>query len=339
MQEAKEEPCLVQGEVVKLDRGFPLVRVEGGAEYRCKHATALVKNERVRAVIGDKVELALPEGNDKALITAILPRRNRFVRKDPTERAQAQVLAANFEHVLVAQPLAEVNLKRLERELVLAFETGADVAVVLTKADLAESEAQLESVRCTVQDFAGKDVPIIVCTEEDPASVEAVRALVPPGETAILLGRSGVGKSSLVNVLVGHEVQETQAVREGDGRGRHTTVSREIVNIPGAGRLVDMPGVRGLALWDAEEGIEAAFADVEALAAGCKFRDCKHENEPGCAVRAAVESGELAKSRLDSYLQLVRETGEVRRRREEAERIRTRTGHPRHRTTRPRKRK
>ena len=219
MQEAKEGPCLVQGEVVKLDRGFPLVRVESGAEYRCKHATALVKNERVRAVIGDKVELALPEGNDKALITAILPRRNRFVRKDPTERAQAQVLAANFEHVLVAQPLAEVNLKRLERELVLAFETGADVAVVLTKADLAESEAQLESVRCTVQDFAGKDVPIIVCTEEDPASVEAVRALVPPGETAILLGRSGVGKSSLVNVLVGHEVQETQAVREGDGRG------------------------------------------------------------------------------------------------------------------------
>lgn len=334
-----QEEDRIVGEVVKLDRGFPLVRTPDGAEYRCKHATALVKREHVRAVIGDQVEVSLPRGNDKALITGILPRRNRFVRKDPTERALPQVLAANFEHVLVAQPLADVNLKRLERELVLAFETGADVAVVLTKADLAESEEQLASVRQAVQDLAGDRVPIVVCTEEDPASVEAVRALVPPGETAILLGRSGVGKSSLVNVLVGHELQETTAVRETDGRGRHTTVSREIVDIPGAGRVVDMPGVRGLALWDAEEGIGAAFADVEELAAGCKFRDCKHENEPGCAVRAAVEAGDLAESRLESYRQLMRETDEIRRRREEAARIRSRTGHPRHRSTRPRKRK
>lgn len=334
-----QEEDRIVGEVVKLDRGFPLVRTPDGAEYRCKHATALVKREHVRAVIGDQVEVSLPRGNDKALITGILPRRNRFVRKDPTERALPQVLAANFEHVLVAQPLADVNLKRLERELVLAFETGANVAVVLTKADLAESEEQLASVRQAVQDLAGDRVPIVVCTEEDPASVEAVRALVPPGETAILLGRSGVGKSSLVNVLVGHELQETTAVRETDGRGRHTTVSREIVDIPGAGRVVDMPGVRGLALWDAEEGIGAAFADVEELAAGCKFRDCKHENEPGCAVRAAVEAGDLAESRLESYRQLMRETDEIRRRREEAARIRSRTGHPRHRSTRPRKRK
>lgn len=334
-----QEEDRIVGEVVKLDRGFPLVRTPDGAEYRCKHATALVKREHVRAVIGDQVEVSLPRGNDKALITGILPRRNRFVRKDPTERALPQVLAANFEHVLVAQPLADVNLKRLERELVLAFETGADVAVVLTKADLAESEEQLASVRQAVQDLAGDRVPIVVCTEEDPASVEAVRALVPPGETAILLGRSGVGKSSLVNVLVGHELQETTAVRETDGRGRHTTVSREIVDIPGAGRVVDMPGVRGLALWDAEEGIGAAFADVEELAAGCKFRDCKHENEPGCAVRAAVEAGDLAESRLESYRQLMRETDEIRHRREEAARIRSRTGHPRHRSTRPRKRK
>ncbi len=334
-----QEEDRIVGEVVKLDRGFPLVRTPDGAEYRCKHATALVKREHVRAVIGDQVEVSLPRGNDKALITGILPRRNRFVRKDPTERALPQVLAANFEHVLVAQPLADVNLKRLERELVLAFETGANVAVVLTKADLAESEERLASVRQAVQDLAGDRVPIVVCTEEDPASVEAVRALVPPGETAILLGRSGVGKSSLVNVLVGHELQETTAVRETDGRGRHTTVSREIVDIPGAGRVVDMPGVRGLALWDAEEGIGAAFADVEELAAGCKFRDCKHENEPGCAVRAAVEAGDLAESRLESYRQLMRETDEIRRRREEAARIRSRTGHPRHRSTRPRKRK
>lgn len=164
-----------------------------------------------------------------------------------------------------------------------------------------------------------------------------MRALVPEGETAILLGRSGVGKSSMVNVLLGEEVQQTQAVREGDGKGRHTTVSREIIPIPGAGRLIDMPGVRGLGLWDAEEGIGAAFADVEELAASCRFRDCKHEAEPGCAVRAAVEEGKLSEVRLASYLQLMQETDEIKRRREEAERIRSRTGHPRRKA--PRKRR
>lgn len=327
----------MRGEVIKLDRGYPLVKAEDGQEYRCKHTTALVKNADQRAVIGDIVEMALPEGHDKALIEKIMPRRNRFVRKDPTERALPQVLAANFDSVLVAQPLAEVNLRRLERELVLAFETGARVAVVLTKADLAESEEHLDAVRTRVADLAGADVPVIVCTETDPASVEAVRALVPEGETAILLGRSGVGKSSMVNVLLGEEVQQTQAVREGDGKGRHTTVSREIIPIPGAGRLIDMPGVRGLGLWDAEEGIGAAFADVEELAASCRFRDCKHEAEPGCAVRAAVEEGKLSEVRLASYLQLMQETDEIKRRREEAERIRSRTGHPRRKA--PRKRR
>lgn len=327
----------MRGEVIKLDRGFPLVKAEDGCEYRCKHATALVKSADCRAVIGDIVEMALPEGHDKALIEEIMPRRNRFVRKDPTERALPQVLAANFDSVLVAQPLAEVNLRRLERELVLAFETGARVAVVLTKADLAESEEHLGEVRQRVADLAGAEVPVVVCTETDPASVEAVRALVPEGQTAILLGRSGVGKSSMVNVLLGEEVQQTQAVREGDGKGRHTTVSREIIPIPGAGRLIDMPGVRGLGLWDAEEGIGAAFSDVEELAASCRFRDCKHEAEPGCAVRAAVEAGELSEIRLASYRQLIQETDEIKRRREEAERIRNRTGHPRRKA--PRKRR
>lgn len=308
------------GEVVKLDRGYPLVRFEDGELMRCEHATALVKGHDQRAVIGDVVSVAVPDSHDKGVIEAIAPRTREFVRKDPTERAVPQVLAANFERVIVAQPVGEVNLRRLERELVLAFETGAAVTVVLTKADLSEdAEATAEMVE-RVRDLAGPEVEVLLVSEAAPASVEAVRRLLAPGTTTVLIGRSGVGKSSLVNMLVGTEVLEVGAVRAGDGKGRHTTVSREIVDVPGAGRIVDMPGVRGLGLWDAEAGIEAAFPDVEALAASCRFRDCAHRGEPGCAVCAAVEAGSLPRARYDSYQALKQEMASVRDRREQARR-------------------
>ena len=322
---------MLEGQVVKLDRGYPLVRTETGDELRCKHAMALVKGEKVRAVIGDRVLLDIPEAHDKAIIAEILPRKTEFVRKDPTERALPQVLAANFDTVLIAQPIADVNLRRLERELVLAHETGADVAVILTKADLAESDEDIERIARKVGDLVGARDRVLVVSAEEPESIDAVRDLVAPGTTTVLIGKSGVGKSSLVNLLVGCEVQETAEVREVDGKGRHTTVSREMIDVPGGGCVVDMPGVRGLGLWDAESGIEAAFSDIEELAASCKFRDCRHEAEPGCAVRRAVEKGELSQSRLDSYHALRSETNEIRERREEASRIRSRTGHPRRR--------
>lgn len=311
----------MRGQVVKLDRGFPLVRCESGRLVRCEHATALVKTAYARAVIGDFVDIFLPEGHDKGIIEDIFPREREFVRKDPTERALPQVLAANFDRVLVAQPVADVNLKRLERELVLAHETGAEVTIVLTKADLAEGEGQVKAVREAVEAIAG-DVGVLAIAADDPASIESVRALIPEGSTAILIGKSGVGKSSLVNLLVGKEVLETGDVREGDGKGRHTTVSREIVRVPGGGCIVDMPGVRGLGLWDAESGIEAAFPDIEELAARCRFRDCKHADEPGCAVRAAVGQGDLAPERFASYQALRQEAREVEERREQARRAR-----------------
>lgn len=319
---------MIKGQVVKLDRGFPLVRAEDGCEYRSEHATALVKEKNLRAVIGDTVIIELPEGHDKAIIEKILPRKNVFIRKDPTEQALPQVLAANFDQVFVTQPVGDLNFRRLERELVLAHETGANVSVVLTKADLVSDSHSVESICNKVKALIGQDRLLLVSTE-NTESIEKVRELIPLGTTAVLIGKSGVGKSSLVNMLVGTNIQETTEVRHADGKGRHTTVSREMIDIPGAGRIIDMPGVRGLGLWDAEIGIEAAFADIEEIAKQCKFGDCKHENEPGCAVQKAIENKTLAISRMDSYKSLKAEIEAIQERREEASRMRTRTGHPR----------
>lgn len=318
------------GRVVKLDRGFPLVRLESGEEVRCEHAISLVKGSDQRAVIGDFVEVLLPEGHDKGIIEKTLPRTSCFVRKDPTERALPQTLAANFDLVLVAQPLEEVNVRRLERELVLAHETGVEVAVVLTKADLVASPEEVEAMRSRIDGFIGDD-QVLVVSEKDPQSIAELADLIAKdNKMAVLLGRSGVGKSSLVNMLVGHEVQSTTPVRQ-DGKGRHTTVSREIIELPGGGSVIDMPGVRGLGLWDADEGIGATFSDIEKLAQSCRFRDCTHTNEPGCAVKKAVEQGILSPDRLESYVRLREESEQVKARREEAQRIKTRCGHPRRR--------
>lgn len=327
---SRAEGQTLAGEVVKLDRGFPLVRLDDGRTIRCQHATALVKSASVRAVVGDRVQVSLPKDADMAQIEAIGPRGHVLVRKDPAERTLPQTLAANFDAIIVAQPLAQLNLHRLERELVLAFETGTQVLVILTKADLAESEDQVQHVRTTVDAIAGDRVQVLVVSEDSPESVEAVRRAIGR-RTAVLMGRSGVGKSSLVNLLVGRQVQATNAVRSRDGKGRHTTVSREIVDLPGGGRVIDMPGVRGLALWDAGAGIAAAFADIVALSQDCRFRDCRHGEEPGCAVRKAVEQGTLSPARLEAYRDLAAENEKGREKREEAARKRERRGHPRRR--------
>lgn len=295
-------PTLHQGEVIKLDRGFPLVRLEDGFLLRCEHATNLVKHGNARAVIGDAVTVAVPEGHTMGVLEAIGPRKTTFTRKDPTERTLPQILAANFDHVMIVQPIDAVNYRRLERELVMAFETGAHVSVILTKADLlADPDEEQKKVVERVSKLAGRDVSVLTTARTDPTSIEALRRSIPHGSTAILIGRSGVGKSTIVNLLLGHAARKTSSVRASDGKGRHTTVSREILTLPNGGRIVDMPGVRGLGLWDAQTGLENAFSDIEQLAKHCRFRDCKHDQEPGCAVWAAIEEGYLGEERLASY--------------------------------------
>lgn len=316
------------GTVVKLDRGFPLIRTQDGGEFRCKHATAYVKGGNLRAVIGDRVVVDLPDGADMAQIIDILPRKNQFIRKDPAERAIAQVLAANFDTVIIAHPLSELNIRRLERELVLAHETGARVVVALTKSDLAEDEAQLNATLALVRDIVSDQVDVLLVSEKEPESIELVRSYIPKGSIAVLIGRSGVGKSSMVNLLAGGHVMDTTPVRESDGKGRHTTVSRAMIDVRGGGSVVDMPGVRGLGLWESADGIAAAFSDVAELAGKCRFRDCKHEKEPGCAVLEAVEAGEIPVARVESYRNLMQENEEQRKRREEAERQASRGGVP-----------
>lgn len=310
------------GEVVKLDRKFPLIELADGRRIRCEHSADLKKRGKVRAVIGDVVEVSVPDGHDVGIIESIVNRTSQFVRKDPTERALPQVLAANFDRVMVVQPIDHMNLKRLERELVLAHETGADVVVVLTKADLLDEAQVVKAVR-DVEGLAGDAVQVMAVSKDDAASIAEVRRLMAEGSTSVLIGKSGAGKSTLVNLLFGQDVRATSAVRESDGKGRHKTVSREVMQLPvidglGGGRIVDMPGVRGLGLWDADEGIGAAFSDIEDLAAACRFRDCKHRNEPGCAVRAAVEAGNISQARLDSYLGLQDELAKTARRREQS---------------------
>jgi ribosome biogenesis GTPase len=314
--------------VVQIDRGFPLVETADGRRFRCKHAVALVKGADVRAQVGDRVQVEVAEDADIAQIAEIEPRTRELVRRDPAERTVAQVLAVNFDAVIVAHPVHELNERRLERELVLAQSTGAHVVVALTKADLAESPDQVDAVRDHVRAMAAPGVDVVVVSERRPESIERLRAFIPAGTVAVLIGRSGVGKSSLVNLLAGSEVQETSAVRATDGKGRHTTVNRSMVALPGGGYVVDMPGVRGLGLWDSREGIDAAFPDVAEPAADCRFRDCTHTNEPGCAVQAAVAAGTLSPERVESYVRLVTENAEQQERNEVAARMRGR-GKPR----------
>jgi ribosome biogenesis GTPase / thiamine phosphate phosphatase len=257
-------------------------------------------------VAGDWVltSAAGPDGD----VVAVLPRRTELVRGAGRRAATAQVLAANVDVVLVVVSLATApNLGRLARMLAVAWDSGAQPLVVLTKADLAPTA---DSERDEVAETA-LSAPVVATSTLDGRGLDELRRHLRPGRTAALLGVSGAGKSSLLNALAGRELAGVAEVGA-TGKGRHTTVSRELRLLPGLGVVIDTPGLRGVQLWQSEDGLDRAFADIVELAARCRFGDCRHDGEPGCAVAAAVESGELSPRRVAAHARLEREVAWLR---------------------------
>jgi len=250
-----------------------------------------------------------PAGNPRYVRT-YLPRRTAFVRSTSSKRSEGQILAANVDHAIVAVSLAvELDLGRIERFLALAWESGAQPVVVLTKADLVPDAVTLSHLVQDVETTA-PGVPVLTASALDGEGLDVLVAVVSGG-TTVLLGQSGAGKSTLANALVGEDVMTVQAARDADGKGRHTTTTRNLLALPGGGVLIDTPGLRGVGLWDAETGVGQVFSEIEALAGRCRFHDCAHESEPGCAVLAAIDSGELPVRRLESYRKLIRENQRI----------------------------
>ncbi len=256
-------------------------------------------------VTGDWVAVLARPAEGSATIQHVLPRSSTFTRRaSGPGAARGQVVAVNVDVALLAASMnADLNARRIERYLATAWESGAEPVVVLTKADMCpDAEARMAEIEAVAM-----GVPVLAVSAVTGAGLDALRAYLKPGRTAVLLGSSGVGKSTLVNALAGREQMATQGIREDDARGRHTTSHRELVLLPSGALILDTPGMRELGLWDAGDGMSAAFADIEALAAQCHFRDCSHAAEPGCAIVEALASGALDASRWRAYGKLQRE--------------------------------
>lgn len=294
------EPGLEPGRVAAAHRGA----------FDVWTAAAAVRSRLPGRLVHDGLDVAVGDwvGLDDGLIRTVLPRRSAIVRNaasDQQRRTSGHVLAANVDTALVVSSLGpDLEPRRVERYLVTIWESGASPEIVLTKADRLDDPwplaAEVEAV--------APGVPVHVVSALTGQGCDALRARIRPGATTVLLGSSGVGKSTLVNRWLGEEVMETRETRADDDEGRHTTTRRQLLVLPGGGLVIDTPGLRELQLWNVgTAGLETTFADVEELAAGCRFGDCTHEHEPGCAVLSAVESGELPRERLHSWRKLQRE--------------------------------
>jgi len=278
---------------VMLAAGEKLARVAG----RLRHQAA---RRADFPAVGDWVAVDPSAQDGDARIRAVLPRFSRFSRRAAGDPTEEQVVAANIDTVfLVAGLDRDFNLRRLERYLLVARDSGATPVIVLNKADLVDDPSPfVDEVRALAPAVA-----IHPMSSRQPDSADVLRRHLGVGRTGALLGSSGVGKSTIVNTLIGHQRLRTREVREEDSRGRHTTTARELVVLPGTGVLIDTPGMRELQLWETG-ALAGTFADIETLAEGCRFRDCRHREEPGCAVRAAAADGTLETGRLESFQKL-----------------------------------
>ncbi|MFF9622886.1 ribosome small subunit-dependent GTPase A [Streptomyces griseosporeus] len=298
---------LLPGRVLRVDRGQCDVATDSGV---LRADTAFVTPHDPMRVVCTGDWVAVEPGGNPRYVRAYLPRRTAFVRSTSSKRSEGQILAANVDHAIIAVSLGvDLDLGRIERFLALAWESGAQPVVVLTKADLVPDAVTLSYLVQDVETTA-PGVPVLTVSAEQREGLDVLAAVVSGG-TSVLLGQSGAGKSTLANALLGEDVMGVQATRDVDGKGRHTTTTRNLLVLPGGGVLIDTPGLRGVGLWDAETGVGQVFAEIEELAQDCRFHDCAHESEPGCAVLAAIDTGELPARRLDSYRKLKRENQRI----------------------------
>ena len=298
---------LVPGRVVRVDRGqCDVVTADGIVRADTEFVTP---HDPLRVICTGDWAAVETDGNPR-YVRAYLPRRTAFARSTSSKRSEGQVLAANVDHAIITVSLAgELDLGRIERFLALAWESGAEPIVVLSKADLVPDAVGLSYLVEDVESVA-PGVQVLPLSSETGEGVEVLRAVVSGG-TSVLLGVSGAGKSTLANTLTGEDAMVVQAARDVDNKGRHTTTTRNLLLLPGGGALIDTPGLRGVGLWDAEEGVGQVFSEIEELARACRFHDCAHEAEPGCAVTAAVDDGSLQVRRLESYRKLLRENQRI----------------------------
>ncbi|WP_062107490.1 ribosome small subunit-dependent GTPase A [Bacillus niameyensis] len=276
-------------------------RIRGKAEGR------LGRRDEFPAV-GDWVYLREYPAEKKAIIHGLLPRKSKFSRKVAGKGTYEQIVAANTDIVFILTSLnSEFNVRRLERYLALSWESQATPVIVLTKADLCsdiqKKVAEVESIAI--------GVPIHVISSIRNDGINNLHPYIKPGQTIALLGSSGVGKSTLINCLIGKEIQRVNEVREGDDRGKHTTTHRELILLPGGGMIIDTPGMRELQVWEADDGLEQMYDDITQLSERCHFRDCLHRHEPGCAVQAAINEGILDPERLHNYEKMHNEAAEL----------------------------
>jgi ribosome biogenesis GTPase / thiamine phosphate phosphatase len=276
--------------------------------------------ENNHPVVGDWVAVKPLVGEKKAIILAVLPRKSKFSRKVAGERTAEQIVSANIDTVFIVNGLdggRNFNLRRIERYLTLAWNSGATPVIVLNKADLCSDVGK--SMR-SIEDIA-PGISIHAVSAKERIGLDALNAYCSRGSTVAFLGSSGVGKSTLINALLGEEKQETGDVRSDNRMGRHTTTMRELILLPSGGIMIDTPGMREIQMWAGEDNLQGAFEDIEILAEKCRFTDCSHNAEPGCAVKAAIDQGELDAARLESYLKLQSELKYLASREEQGARL------------------